>query len=206
MTTIEETIVPAERPVGRAAVIEAALSAAADLFADNNYSSVSVREIARRAGVSHALVHRYLGYKEDIFRAVIEWERKQAAEFWNGVDSSQAIPYPGKGGYKFDRYIRTLLRARIEGIEVPLEDEDLLGPQRLLALMKQPHPDLPREQTAVDPRYLLLIASSANIAYTLAPDFFRTLVGLQDEDQETVTAGLVRAVQLMVASPHGRMS
>ena len=196
---------PVQRPVGRAAVIDAALHAAADLFADNNYSQVSVREIARRAGVSHALVHRYLGYKEDIFRAVLDWERMRATEYWESVDSVGPLPYPTDDGYKFDRYIRMLLRARIEGLDVELEAPDLLGSKRMLELMKQPRPDMPREKTSVDPRYLLLIASSANIAYTLAPEFFTKLVGLDDEDPQAVTAELIRAVQLMIASPHGRM-
>ena len=47
------------------------LDAAEELFADHPYGDVSVRAIADTAGVSHALVHRYVGSKADIMRAVL---------------------------------------------------------------------------------------------------------------------------------------
>ena len=65
------------RPVGRDEVIEATIRAASELFAERNPSQVSVREIASRAGVSHALVHRYLGSKDDIFAAALKLDREQ---------------------------------------------------------------------------------------------------------------------------------
>ena len=57
---------------GPDAVRERMLAAAAELFAERPVSKVTVRDIADRAGVSHALVHRYLGSKDDIFRAVLD--------------------------------------------------------------------------------------------------------------------------------------
>ena len=47
------------------------LDAARELFAERSFAAVSVRDIAERAGVSHALVHRYLGSKDDVYRAVL---------------------------------------------------------------------------------------------------------------------------------------
>ena len=57
---------------GRDAATRRMLDAAAELFAERPVSSVTVRDIADRAGVSHALVHRYLGSQDDIFRAVLD--------------------------------------------------------------------------------------------------------------------------------------
>src|SRR5512143_89809 len=51
---------------GRKDVEERALTAALELLARHPYRDVSVRDIAERAHVSHALLHRYLGSKEDI--------------------------------------------------------------------------------------------------------------------------------------------
>jgi AcrR family transcriptional regulator len=46
-------------------------AAAADLLAERGPRDISVRDVAERAGVNHALVHRHFGTKDDLFRAVI---------------------------------------------------------------------------------------------------------------------------------------
>ena len=50
---------------------ERMLAAAQRLFAEYGFNAVSVRDIAAEAGVSHALVHRYLGGKEAILAAAM---------------------------------------------------------------------------------------------------------------------------------------
>jgi TetR/AcrR family transcriptional regulator, repressor for neighboring sulfatase len=57
---------------GREQTTAAILDAAEKLFAERGFTAVSVRDIASEAGVSHALVHRYLGSKEQVYRAMLE--------------------------------------------------------------------------------------------------------------------------------------
>jgi AcrR family transcriptional regulator len=52
----------------RAAILAAARSA----FAARGYDAVSVRAVAREAGVDPALVHRFYGSKEELFVAAME--------------------------------------------------------------------------------------------------------------------------------------
>ncbi len=59
------------RPVGRAEVMEAVRQAATDLFAERGADAVTVREVADRAGVNHALIHRHFGTKEELLRVVL---------------------------------------------------------------------------------------------------------------------------------------
>ena len=61
-----------ERVRDRAQTEELMLAAAQRLFAERGFLAVSVRDIAAEAGVSHALVHRYLGSKEDVLVAVMK--------------------------------------------------------------------------------------------------------------------------------------
>ena len=61
----------AGRPVGRAEVMEAVRAAATDLFAERGPDAVTVREVADRAGVNHALIHRHFGTKEELLRVVL---------------------------------------------------------------------------------------------------------------------------------------
>ena len=58
-------------PRGPDAVRRAALDAATDLFARRGLAAVSVRRVAAEAGVNPSLVHRYVGGKDDLVRAVL---------------------------------------------------------------------------------------------------------------------------------------
>jgi TetR/AcrR family transcriptional regulator, repressor for neighboring sulfatase len=48
--------------------------AAVELLSDRSPRDVTVRDIADRAGVNHALVHRHFGTKDDLLRGVIRDE------------------------------------------------------------------------------------------------------------------------------------
>jgi AcrR family transcriptional regulator len=63
----------ADRPRGREQVCDALIDAAMELMALRGPAAVSVRQIAERARVNHALVFRHFGSKEGLVQAV--WER-----------------------------------------------------------------------------------------------------------------------------------
>ena len=58
---------------------EAILNAAEDLFSKHGFYGVTIREVAREAGVDTALVHYYFGAKKELFDAVFT----RRAEVWN---------------------------------------------------------------------------------------------------------------------------
>ena len=60
------------RRAGEADARAAIVQAAAEEFAAAGYDGVSLRAVARRAGVDAALVHHYFGTKERVFAAAIE--------------------------------------------------------------------------------------------------------------------------------------
>jgi len=72
-----------DRPYGKAAVVDAVLDAAEHEFLAKGPARVSTREVAARAGVSHALIFRHFGTKQELVRAVYlrhisrTWERLQ---------------------------------------------------------------------------------------------------------------------------------
>lgn len=55
------------------------LDAAEDLFSKHGFYGVTIREVAREAGVDTALVHYYFGAKRALFDAVFQ----RRAELWN---------------------------------------------------------------------------------------------------------------------------
>lgn len=60
-------------PPRRGQVAQALIDAAMEPFAERGPAAVSVREVAARAGVNHALVFRHFGSKDGLVQAV--WER-----------------------------------------------------------------------------------------------------------------------------------
>ncbi|MCU1473733.1 helix-turn-helix domain-containing protein, partial [Amnibacterium sp.] len=60
------------RRAGDADARTAIVRAAADEFASAGYDGVSLRAVARRAGVDAALVHHYFADKPDLFAAALD--------------------------------------------------------------------------------------------------------------------------------------
>src|SRR5688500_17858831 len=63
---------PVKRPEGRDEVVDALLDAAERLFATHGPGGVSLRTIAREAGVNHGLVHRHFGTKDALVDRLLE--------------------------------------------------------------------------------------------------------------------------------------
>ena len=70
---------PKTRAAGTGETRESILDAAEDLFSKHGFYGVTIREVAREAGVDTALVHYYLGTKRALFDAVF----LRRAEVWN---------------------------------------------------------------------------------------------------------------------------
>jgi AcrR family transcriptional regulator len=81
----------------RAAILDAARAA----FAERGYEAVSIRSVARAAGVDPALVHRFHGSKEELFVAAMELP----------VSPGQLVPALLADGVEHlgERLVRTLL-------------------------------------------------------------------------------------------------
>jgi len=72
------------RPSGRESSNRASelMAAALDLFAERNFASVTIKDIARATGVNTALIYYYFDSKQGLFRAIIENAVEKAfAEF-----------------------------------------------------------------------------------------------------------------------------
>jgi AcrR family transcriptional regulator len=65
------------RPTGRDAVMAAVQAAAVELLAERGPREVTVRQVAERARVNHALVHRHFGTKDGLIRAVVTEESRR---------------------------------------------------------------------------------------------------------------------------------
>jgi AcrR family transcriptional regulator len=86
MATSPQSAQQAGRPTGRDEIREAVLGAARDLLTERGPDGFTVRDVAARAQVNHALVHRHFGTKAGVLEQVLT---DQAAAVANAVRSWQ---------------------------------------------------------------------------------------------------------------------
>jgi|ERR1700730_17572851 len=78
-----------EHSVGR---VDKFLAIALDLFAERNFASVTIKDIAKALGVNTALIYYYFDSKTDLFRATIEHAVARAFENVRALDDKSADP------------------------------------------------------------------------------------------------------------------
>jgi TetR/AcrR family transcriptional regulator, upper aerobic nicotinate degradation pathway regulator len=75
-----------------AARVDEFLATALDLFAERNFASVTIKDIAERLSVNTALIYYYFDSKTDLFRATIEHAVARAFENVRALDNKSADP------------------------------------------------------------------------------------------------------------------
>ncbi len=68
------------------------LAAALDLFAERNFASVTIKDIAESLGVNTALIYYYFENKTDLFRATIAHAVENAFENMRSLEENNADP------------------------------------------------------------------------------------------------------------------
>ena len=100
------------------------LAAALDAFAQAGYDGMSVRELSRRLGVSHALLTARFGSKEGLWFAAMEQVLAEVEAFWR-----EAAEAPGLDDLEALR--QGLIRGhRDEGVQVRIQPLDALEGRR----------------------------------------------------------------------------
>ena len=98
---------PKARAAGAADTRDLILDAAEDLFSKHGFYGVTIREVAREAGVDTALVHYYFGAKRDLFDAVF----LRRAEVWNNerVEAINRYALANAGSMTLEGLLRAFL-------------------------------------------------------------------------------------------------
>jgi AcrR family transcriptional regulator len=103
---------PSARPKSAAATRQAMLDAAKMRFLQESYENVGLRDIARDVGVDVALVSRYFGSKEELFREVLDEDRKEEI-FPKALGEAEIPSYLARlfvqQGEKGNRHVERLL-------------------------------------------------------------------------------------------------
>ena len=84
--------VPAGREEHSANRVAKFLRVSLDLFAERNFASVTIKDIAKALNVNTALIYYYFDSKTDLFRATIEYAVAGAFENVRALDNRSAAP------------------------------------------------------------------------------------------------------------------
>ena len=169
---------------------ERILDAAEELFAERNPTAVTVRDVARKAGVTHALVHQYVGTKDDLLNAVIQRVvTNRAATARESTSLRDAFEVLFSQILTNRLHSKTLVRSAMDGVEyVSLEGRIETG-RALVDLAKQtaasetsPAPP----PTGIDPRVVVGAISSMAFGWAATEDWAWHVYGLDPADKDEV--------------------
>jgi TetR/AcrR family transcriptional regulator, repressor for neighboring sulfatase len=170
---------------------DALLAAAIELFAEHGPASVSIRDVARHAGVNHGLVHRHFGSKDDLLAEAVE------------VGSFSLLPGAlAPGGFVIDDVVhamhrdspspKTVTRILVDDIPVGTVRRQFPVLRGLLTLVRQLPSDA-RPAALTDPRLAAATGASLVVGSVIWGPALRETFGLTDDDGvESAIADLSR--------------
>lgn len=180
---------------GREGTVEALVEAARALFAERGPDAVSLRDIARRAGVNHGLIHHYIGSRDDLLRLVFarstDEARREVEDTGDVTAALQALRRLGEGS---SDYSRLLAWALLEGHD-PAEFHGRSA--ALDAVVRAGGRD------SRDLRVAIAMAMVQTLGWKLFGRYAVVAAGLGDEDPEAVRRDVEALVDRLVAESTG---
>jgi len=184
---------------GREATVAAIMDAAERLFSTQGFTAVTVRAIAERAGVSHALVHRYLGSKADIYRAVLIRDEEailQAAAGDPGLLSSASLMFRAGVGVQ-RQYVRLIAHSALHDLPYDRTSGRFAATERLIELAERAAASATAAERAekdLDPHLVVAAVVALLLGWVATESWVRPAAGIADMDDDEVYAGLERVV------------
>ena len=170
---------------GSDAVRDALIAAAARMLGEVGPSSISVRDVARRAGVNHGQVHHYFGGKHGLLVAAM---RKLAQDHFDAsYERSNGHPIPPMFALAQDEdYWRAVCHVVMDNhldlarIEV---DEGISVPRRALDVAKAEY-DISDSDLDFKAQFALL--GAAQMGWVALEDFVMLIADVEEKDREAV--------------------
>ena len=174
------------------------LDAAAHLFAEQGAAAVSVRDVAEMAGVSHALVHRYFGNKDDLVLAAFTKSSELVRERVAGAQTASVFVESVFALFLEQpliprMMIRNLLEGQRTGEEAPHPDVipralELMEADKVAAAQ-------PEDSEMFDAHLIVAAVAAMTLGWTAAEDRLVTRANMGDHDREEVRAELQRLIR-----------
>jgi AcrR family transcriptional regulator len=170
---------------------DALLDAAVELFAEHGPASVSIRDVARHAGVNHGLVHRHFGSKDDLLAAAVDAGGSSVlteAFAADGFDLDGAFRALHHGSPT----AKTMARVVVDNIAIGTFRTNRPGLRQLVDYVRRLPADA-RPPALADPRLAAAAATSLAVGSVIWGPHLRQTFNLGDEGRaESAMAALTR--------------
>lgn len=177
------------------------LDAAEELFSTRDPGKVTVREIAEKAGVTHPLVHQYVGSKAEILDAVVQrgapHRHQMIAE---NPEYREVMPILFTDVLERRVHTRSIVRSAMDGVEyAPFADRLETGRQLLELARRATDKGVTRLPApgAMDSRVVLAASVALAYGWSATEDWLVPIFCLQDEDPEELRAQLVDVLRAL---------
>ena len=173
---------------------ERILQAARRLFAERDIASLGIREIASAAGVSHGLVQRYFGTREQMVALIVRQEVERLSSSppplptSTAPDELEALRQTLRAGLpRFEEYARVIARAELDGIapETMLEHGKPTPAMQLAEAIRRLQAGAPRDATLPDPAIVSAYINASLFAFGTMAQWLMVSAGLQPDDYES---------------------
>ena len=174
------------------------LDAAEKLFSERGFTAVTMRDIAAEAGVSHALVHGYLGSKEDVYRATLvrseDLIRSAASDDDELLTATSLMLREGLTHQR--RYVRLIAHSALHGLSYDRTAGRFSATERLVELAQAAATaeGADRDPDSVDPRFVVASVVALFIGWISAEDWVLRASGLADLSDEEIVDSLERVI------------
>ncbi|HET6477441.1 MAG TPA: helix-turn-helix domain-containing protein [Thermoleophilia bacterium] len=184
------------RRTKREATTAAMLDAARELFAERSFAAVSVRDIAERAGVSHALVHRYLGSKDDVYRAVLARNETDIRDAAHGtLDLDEALSFMLKESqFQHVDYLRLVIASALQGMPYATTKGSFPAMQRLIELAEGLAANEPHDPRLPPARVAICMVVALDLGWAAMEKWLVEAASLEEYDREALVGWLEQAV------------
>ena len=169
-----------DKPVGRDAVTEALITATTDLILEQGVT-MSVREIARRAGVNHGLVHTYFGSKDALLTAAFGSIIARAAA---DVDDA-GFPPPDLAFRRHGEVAKAIARVMLDVSGDPFPNHPILPGWRDALAETRPDATLAELDEAV------IVATMLGLGWALFAEHICGILGVDDDRVDAIEQRVV---------------
>ena len=187
------------RPKGRHEVMEAVLNAATELLSHRPPSAVTVREIAERAGVNHALVHRYFGSKQELIREVLERADREMQPLFDGEPDIQAtVVRVFRDSLERGLVIDMLAQALIDGVPGEEVQRESKVTRRLIREFETALSARSSEESLLpDPQVTMAVVVALIVGWTVFEEWLLHVADLKDRDISEVRGDVERILEVL---------